>query len=104
MQDVRHAFRTLITRPAFSAVAILTLALGIGANAAVFTVFHAVLLAPLPYVDPQSVVILKRADAAVSKRVGHALQLRGLAHAGAIVFQHGGLSRDQHDADRRRRS
>src|SRR3954469_22386819 len=58
MHDLRLAFRTLIARPAFSTVAILTLALGIGANAAVFTVFHAVLLAPLPYKDPQAIVVL----------------------------------------------
>src|SRR5262245_13932743 len=59
MQDLRLAFRHLVARPAFSAVAIITLALGIGANAAVFTVFHAVLLAPLPYVDPQQIVVLR---------------------------------------------
>jgi putative ABC transport system permease protein len=52
------AFRTLLQRPAFFAVAVTTLALGIGANAAVFTVFNAVLLAPLPYSDPARVVIL----------------------------------------------
>jgi putative ABC transport system permease protein len=59
MQDIRVAFRTLIARPAFSAVAIITLALGIGANTTVFTVFHAVLLAPLPYADPQQIVVLR---------------------------------------------
>jgi len=58
MQDVRLAFRALLARPVFSTVAIITLALGIGANTAVFTVFHAVLLAPLPYVDPSAVVML----------------------------------------------
>jgi putative ABC transport system permease protein len=58
MRDLRLAFRSLTARPAFTTVAILTLALGIGANAAVFTVFHAVLLAPLPYADPSSVVML----------------------------------------------
>jgi putative ABC transport system permease protein len=58
MQDLRLAFRTLRGRPGFSAVAVLTLALGIGANAAVFTVFHALLLAPLPYTDPDTVVVL----------------------------------------------
>jgi putative ABC transport system permease protein len=58
MRDLRLAFRNLIRRPTFSIIAILTLALGIGANAAVFTVSHAVLLAPLPYEKPDEVVVL----------------------------------------------
>jgi putative ABC transport system permease protein len=58
MQDLRLAFRNLVRRPGFSVIAVLTMALGIGANAAVFTVSRAVLLAPLPYTDPSSVVIL----------------------------------------------
>jgi putative ABC transport system permease protein len=58
MLDIRLAFRNLIARPAFSAVALLTLALGIGANTAVFTVFNAVLLSPLPYSKPGQIVVL----------------------------------------------
>ena len=58
MQDLRLAFRNLWRRPAFSAIAIDTLALGLGANAAVFTVSNAILLAPLPYTRPNDVVIL----------------------------------------------
>ena len=58
MQDLRLAFRNLVRRPGFSVIAVLTMALGIGANAAVFTVSRAVLLAPLPYADPSRVVIL----------------------------------------------
>ena len=58
MQDLRLAFRNLWRRPAFSAIAIITLALGIGANAAVFTVSNAILLSPLPYTRPNDVVIL----------------------------------------------
>ena len=58
MRDLRHALRQLLRRPAFLAVAVITLALGIGANAAVFTVSNAVLLAPLPYDRPEQIVIL----------------------------------------------
>ena len=58
MLDVRLAFRNLLARPSFSLVALLTLALGIGANTAVFTVVNAVLLSPLPYEDPSKIVIL----------------------------------------------
>ena len=58
MQDVRLAFRNLWRRPAFFAIAIATLALGLGANIAVFTVFNAILLSPLPYTHPNDVVVL----------------------------------------------
>jgi putative ABC transport system permease protein len=58
MHDLRLAFRHLVRKPAFSIIAVLTLALGIGANTAVFTVTNAVLLSPLPYARPRDVVLL----------------------------------------------
>src|SRR5262245_47550902 len=56
--DLRIAVRSLLAKPAFTVAAILTLAIGIGANTAVFTVVKAVLLAPLPYENPAEIVVL----------------------------------------------
>ena len=70
LQDLRYGIRTLLKDRAFTAVAVLTLAVALGANSAIFSVVHAVLLRPLPFPDPAAIVAVTSRNSLTGTPVG----------------------------------
>src|SRR5512140_3089794 len=99
LRDLRYAIRTLGRNPGFAFVSVLALALGIGANSAIFTVVNSVLLSPLRYKDPERLVIvrernLKAGFPQFSLSPGNYVGYRDQNHSftGLAAFGNGGLN------------
>jgi len=99
VKDIRYGVRSLLKHPGFAAIAVVTLALGIGANTAIFSVVNAVLLRPLPFKEPDRIVMVwerransGRANLPISGHEFAAWRERSQSFASLALIQPDGLN------------
>ncbi len=92
LTDLRYSIRMLIKSPVFSIIAIVALALGIGANTAIFSVVEAVLLRPLPYPEPDNLILLREKMPIFDSGFGCLSELPRLARDAAQLHRSRALS------------
>ena len=103
--DLKYAFRGMARRRGFTLVAVLSLALGIGANTTIFTLLNGILLRPLAVEDPASLVAVYTTDPKTSGNLrGFLFELQGLPRSQLDFFQFGALRHHRRQFNRHGRS